>query len=923
MPDHDDSVEPTFGGDNDWWGLNIPRILAQEVQTQTVRDETRKQHLRERYRHKKSNQYRQWINDIIPNLQDPYLRIRRLTEEGRLPPPEVEHEVICQCACTCNKVSPKSNVVLAYWDRLEEVTILYCDCKPASEQLMSRGFFPCAPIRPSMAFDMSLLDLISANMHYLAPNISGWGLTLEWFWQSRVYSIGSREIVKRRFTNTYQWYNVLKDAAATTIQEEIEAAIQGSKLPSNVLLQDSLTNPRVIGPHLADNPLGHGTSTTMDTASQAATAKAPDHGSGPAEAPPYKCRRKNVEIVEEPEEPAVPHPAPSPKLDRPSVFLQRACPLCFGGKKPTLVTSSAHCIVAIDANFAQKCLKPRATDIPLTHPQSHFLQEGELEKIDNYVESMRIKKPNAHKLRLPEDVLQECQDSFIAANEEEAKASAVVYSDTGLVALVCRHDRPLWVANMTTPGERQYYAFALLQRLFNNLPDDWKVGLLYDIACQIERSMIKHGLLADFYPRLAFAVSVFHAYGHQWPCQLLYHPRKVEGFGLSDGEGCERFWSMLKRLIPSLRVSGRYRRRWMIDRQIHHIKKDNLRTLVSFIQRKRKACMKQINTANKVLQQHTITDTVLREEWRAQVVAQTAPIKRYSKSAADAVVESILDMRAERQEMQVRILDLEKTMQDGLNNDRDDLAMTSEELASVRLSFDALKRRLDSKEKQLGQLNPRKLASLKGSQYLRLRMNASALKKCIRQKLVSQKFERARLEKAYREQVVRDKDHQHTKKLLKRSRQSITSLVSRFNHLVQELDTLRKRGSIPRGGQVPARLDAKELYRLDVDDAIWLDVTDDNEAENGLPRWMSDECVRACIPALLECDRVKEGRERLDAEEIAAKSWLREEIDKTKAAKSQTEGNINMVYQINLRLVELWNVSEQWRGALDPAYSDS
>lgn len=28
------------------------------------------------------------------------------------------------------------------------------------------------------------------------------------------------------------------------------------------------------------------------------------------------------------------------------------------------------------------------------------------------------------------------------------------------------------------------------------------------------------------------------------------------GFGLSDGEGCERFWSTLKRLIPSLRISG-------------------------------------------------------------------------------------------------------------------------------------------------------------------------------------------------------------------------------------------------------------------------------------------------------------------------------------------------------------------------------
>lgn len=53
-----------------------------------------------------------------------------------------------------------------------------------------------------------------------------------------------------------------------------------------------------------------------------------------------------------------------------------------------------------------------------------------------------------------------------------------------------------------------------------------------------------------------WAVSVFHAYGHQWACQLVFHPRKCDGFGLSDGEGCERFWSAIRRLISGLRVCG-------------------------------------------------------------------------------------------------------------------------------------------------------------------------------------------------------------------------------------------------------------------------------------------------------------------------------------------------------------------------------
>jgi len=36
----------------------------------------------------------------------------------------------------------------------------------------------------------------------------------------------------------------------------------------------------------------------------------------------------------------------------------------------------------------------------------------------------------------------------------------------------------------------------------------------------------------------------------------VYHPRKRAGFGFTDGEGCERCWSALKKLVPILRVSG-------------------------------------------------------------------------------------------------------------------------------------------------------------------------------------------------------------------------------------------------------------------------------------------------------------------------------------------------------------------------------
>lgn len=159
-------------------------------------------------------------------------------------------------------------------------------------------------------------------------------------------------------------------------------------------------------------------------------------------------------------------------------------------------------------------------------------------------------------LRVPNSVLNECGDSFGAADEKREAASTQFFGDTGLMGLLCRHDRVLWLINMTTAGERQYYALALVERLFDHLPATMTVGILYDIGCQLHRSCVKWDFLNGIRNRITFAISVFHAYGHQWACQVIYHPRKCVGFGLTDGEGCERFWSAIKKLIPMLRVSG-------------------------------------------------------------------------------------------------------------------------------------------------------------------------------------------------------------------------------------------------------------------------------------------------------------------------------------------------------------------------------
>ncbi len=89
------------------------------------------------------------------------------------------------------------------------------------------------------------------------------------------------------------------------------------------------------------------------------------------------------------------------------------------------------------------------------------------------------------------EVLDLCGESYQAADEKHSKSSKKLFDDTGIMALVCRHDRVLFWVNMTEGGEKQYYMLALLDKLFRELPSNLTVGFLYDIACQLHQSISK------------------------------------------------------------------------------------------------------------------------------------------------------------------------------------------------------------------------------------------------------------------------------------------------------------------------------------------------------------------------------------------------------------------------------------------------
>jgi hypothetical protein len=132
-------------------------------------------------------------------------------------------------------------------------------------------------------------------------------------------------------------------------------------------------------------------------------------------------------------------------------------------------------------------------DSPYITNSTVFIAPEIVQQMEEEVTSSRTKQPATDSTSIPisNEILDDCERSFTAAQESRTKASKSFFEDTGLMALICRHDRVLFLANIQTVGEKQFYALALLEALFKELPISWVVGVLYDIGCQLHRSCEK------------------------------------------------------------------------------------------------------------------------------------------------------------------------------------------------------------------------------------------------------------------------------------------------------------------------------------------------------------------------------------------------------------------------------------------------
>ena len=170
------------------------------------------------------------------------------------------------------------------------------------------------------------------------------------------------------------------------------------------------------------------------------------------------------------------------------ILVQR-CPACFAGTTFGRTLSDGGDIhVAMDGNFHHHHCRSAGTS-PSFYDPAYFLPKHQVDAISAHIKKQRRMPPKAHKILVPNEAIDSCESSYEATDGKKQKASMDSFDDTGVMALICHHDIPLFFANINSPSEQQKYSVALLTHLFTLLPLQATVVGLYDVGCILDRSI--------------------------------------------------------------------------------------------------------------------------------------------------------------------------------------------------------------------------------------------------------------------------------------------------------------------------------------------------------------------------------------------------------------------------------------------------
>ncbi|KAJ6600447.1 hypothetical protein DFH09DRAFT_901486 [Mycena vulgaris] len=134
-----------------------------------------------------------------------------------------------------------------------------------------------------------------------------------------------------------------------------------------------------------------------------------------------------------------------------------------------------------------------------------------------------------------------------------------IFDETGIFLALCHHGFVLVIADMIRSGELAKYPLAVVEELLDVF--GMKLGAGYDVGCHFEAT-VQNSELGDLARKnkLKCLVGSFHGHAHNRLCQLGFLATYVEGMGLEDLEGCERYFSRSNGLAKSCRYASRFHR---------------------------------------------------------------------------------------------------------------------------------------------------------------------------------------------------------------------------------------------------------------------------------------------------------------------------------------------------------------------------
>ncbi|TYJ52241.1 hypothetical protein B9479_007147 [Cryptococcus floricola] len=299
------------------------------------------------------------------------------------------------------------------------------------------------------------------------------------------------------------------------------------------------------------------------------------------------------------------------------------CPLCFGPRKEEdYDPNDPHVIFSMDGNFSQSRPDIAAhhdfykDDPPSIFLRPHFVRDAMA--LENEMPGVKVGKADTA-----------CSDEWAAKNGDKKDRVYEGKADSGVFGGCCRHGVCFTLINLHK-GERMFNPLAIATWFLDKVDKTARYGRLYDVACHLEAHERKRGLLREQREsgRLISAVSVFHAFAHDWPCQLYYNPRYITGFGLSDGEACERLWSGLTPLIKQNRVVASSHRLMNLEFRVSHL---NSNILVGAVQWLKKRTETTTRDRLYLAEQHLLD---VADRWGEEELQAQADLQREAHSKA-------------------------------------------------------------------------------------------------------------------------------------------------------------------------------------------------------------------------------------------------------------------------------------------------